>query len=215
LKSDFLAALAPEGVTLGVCAINAREIGLFDAEHEAVAKAGSLRRREFAAGRLSARRALAALGAAKVALPAGADRLPIWPLGFIGSISHTHGFAAAAVARSQSYVALGLDVETIARVSPQIERRIAIPREKPRLDLVASRQAGLALLFSAKEAWYKAQYPETRTFFGFQDVEAEFDLAAARFEVRPLAARAGAPALSGAFVVGDEIVACLATWPKG
>jgi 4'-phosphopantetheinyl transferase EntD len=209
-----LRALAPEGVAFGVCAIGAREIGLFEQERAAVAPAAAVRRREFAAGRRAARRALAAAGATRVALPAGTDRLPLWPQGFVGSISHTRDFAAAAVARAEPFVALGLDIETVARVTMEIERKVATAGERTWLDSFATRQTGLALLFSAKEAWYKAQYPVTRTFFGFQDVEAEFELEVARFQVRPLVARAGAPALGGGFVIDDGTVACLATWPR-
>ena len=47
------------------------------------------RRVEFATGRLCARRAMAALGHARVSIPRAQDRVPIWPDGIVGSITHT------------------------------------------------------------------------------------------------------------------------------
>ena len=40
------------------------------------------------------------------------------------------------------------------------------------------------LIFSAKEAAYKAQYPFSRTVFGFSGMETEWDLQAGRFTAR-------------------------------
>jgi 4'-phosphopantetheinyl transferase EntD len=48
-----------------------------------------------------------------------------------------------------------------------------------------------ALVFSAKEAFYKCQYSVTQTMLDFKDVELTFDLEAGRFAVANL--RAGLP----------------------
>src|SRR5690242_5958922 len=85
--------------------------GLFAEEAAAVAGAVAARRAEFAAGRSAARRALAELGIGPVALPVGERRMPVWPTGIVGSITHCVGLAAAAVAWADDLAALGIDVE--------------------------------------------------------------------------------------------------------
>ena len=95
---QLLSTITPEGVSLGWSAIGERQIGLYAEERPAVARAAPVRRREVAAGRRAARRALVAAGAAKAAIPANPDRLPEWPNGIVGSISQTNRLAVAAVA---------------------------------------------------------------------------------------------------------------------
>lgn len=69
------------------------------------------RAREFLAGRVAAQRALAALGAQDCRV-ARLAKAPVWPAGFVGSISHCDGLAVAICARSQHYLALGIDIQT-------------------------------------------------------------------------------------------------------
>src|ERR1700716_1803425 len=56
------------------------------------------RQREFLAGRLCAAQALRCLGADSTHVGMAGDRAPVWPDGVVGSITHSGGFAAAAVA---------------------------------------------------------------------------------------------------------------------
>jgi enterobactin synthetase component D len=127
------------------------------------------RTREFLAGRYCARRALARAGVSGLScLPMGKDRLPIWPDGWTGSISHSDGVAIAAVASRSDCYGLGIDVEQmIDRTHLEtIAALIAQPDELSRLGAFAPalRQT---LLFSAKETLYKALYPQVRRFFDF------------------------------------------------
>ncbi|PPT20574.1 hypothetical protein XarCFBP6771_11250 [Xanthomonas arboricola] len=124
---------------------------------------------EYLAGRYCAERALAAAGAeAGCWLPRGSDRLPIWPPGWTGSISHADGIAAAAVVARAPGTALGLDVEhwINADQAGQICRLIASQAELELLVALPPERA-LTLLFSAKEALFKALYPSTRRFMEF------------------------------------------------
>ncbi|WP_161963869.1 4'-phosphopantetheinyl transferase family protein [Xanthomonas arboricola] len=124
---------------------------------------------EYLAGRYCAERALEAAGAeAGCWLPRGSDHLPIWPPGWIGSISHADGIAAAAVVARVPGTAVGLDVERWinADQAAQICRLIASPAELELLVALPPEQA-LTLLFSAKEALFKALYPSARRFMEF------------------------------------------------
>lgn len=141
------------------------------------------RRTEFVAGRLCARDVLLALGAVSATVTRGSDGAPEWPAGFVGSISHTAGYAFAAAARSSNARSLGLDVEKIARfeATPRITRIIATPAERARFDFSTET---LAIVFSAKEAVYKCLYPLLRQFLEFDAIELE-TIGAGRFAGRP------------------------------
>lgn len=124
------------------------------------------RRNEFLAGRYCAARALARAGCMDTAWPARCDDgLPAWPAGWLGSISHTTDGTLAAVARCTSCAALGVDIERIlsAEQAEAVRSQVAMPGELERLTGLTPVQA-LTLLFSAKEALYKALYPQVRRF---------------------------------------------------
>ena len=158
---------------------------LLPGEISAIARAVPKRVGEFAAGRACARAALATLGIRDFELLSGADRTPLWPHGIVGSITHTQGFYAAAVARATQALALGLDAEARDSVGPPLWRRICTPDERRHLHTLSQSEAiTLAtLIFSAKEAFYKCQYPLTRQWLNFADLGVRFD--GGGFQVEP------------------------------
>ncbi len=103
-------------------------------------------------------------------MPRGSDRAPEWPAGFVGSISHSAGFAFAAVARASQVRGLGLDVEEVSRLAkaPRIASVVTTPAERARFDFSTET---LATVFSAKEAVYKSLYPLLRQFLEFDAIE--------------------------------------------
>jgi 4'-phosphopantetheinyl transferase EntD len=162
-------ALFPEGVA-GAELVRLEDAGaLLDPERASLPGAGAARLLEFAAGRHCAREALRALGLAPVAVPRKAKRQPAWPPGIVGSISHAGSYCGAVVARASLCLGLGFDVEAWGRMRPALWRRIATPGEREWLCAQAGDgERWATLLFSAKEAFYKAQYPRSETFLGFQ-----------------------------------------------
>jgi phosphopantetheine--protein transferase-like protein len=184
--TSLFSNLLPPFVAIAEGAAEANQGVLWPAEEVQIAKAVAKRRSEYNAGRTLARQALAALGGPAAPIPAGVDRDPQWPAGFTGSISHSAGYVVAAVARRADAAAIGIDVEQAARFRIELEPQILSPGEIARhLDGLSpdARQACAAATFSAKEAFYKAQYPMTGRRLGFRDVEVELDLAAGTFEV--------------------------------
>lgn len=188
---------------------------LFAEEEVAVARAVPKRRREFVAGRLLAREALARLGFADTALPVGEGRAPAWPTGIIGSIAHTRGFVAVAVARRVvTLTGLGVDVEPDEPLRDAVLERIASPDEIERLGRSGDPLRQGRLLFCAKEALYKAQYPTTGRFLGFHDVAVELDVESGAFTARTIGAAAEQVDLStlrGIVIVRDGYVIAGAT----
>jgi 4'-phosphopantetheinyl transferase EntD len=158
------------------------ETELFAVERTSLGRAVPKRRREFATGRACARRALGQLGAPVVGIAAGARGEPRWPSGVVGSITHCDGLRAAAVAWSSAVAGVGIDAEPDAPLPDGVLDEVAHGGE---LELVAGGPAAGVdvgrLLFSAKEAIYKAWYPLTERWLGFEDVELSLDLAAGTF----------------------------------
>jgi len=213
--SPLLAALFPPGV----CAAEQRQPGdpalLHPEEAAPLRQAIAKRAGEFAAGRLCARAALAQLGIVGFPLLVGSDRRPQWPAGVVGSITHTQGYGGAVVAPCDRFHAIGVDAEVIGRVKQAMWPRICAPQEIAWLaSLPGSEQAQLAaLVFSAKEAFYKCQYGLSESWVGFHDVmldPAACDLRGGRFSVSPLKplklAEQRPPPWSGNFRFEDELV---------
>jgi 4'-phosphopantetheinyl transferase EntD len=149
---------------------------LYPEEREYVRSAVPKRRAEFGTARSCARRGLAAMGFPPVVLPPGEDGAPRWPPGVVGSITHTSGYCAVVLARDPPVHSVGLDVETLRQLEPGVADLILTPREhqwvRDQRDQPHCHQADLVLLFfSAKEAYYKCQYPVTRRSLDFIDVE--------------------------------------------
>lgn len=161
---------------------------LYPEEEATVARAVEKRKVEFALGRTAARKALRALGLPPVALPSNPDRSVAWPDNVCGSITHAERICAAVAALRTDVVGLGIDAEVNGRVQRNLWSHVATPRE------IAWFQAGAdereaarraTLLFSAKEAFYKAQFCVSRAWVGFHDAELSFDGQSA-FEVELL-----------------------------
>jgi len=156
-------------------------------EVERAVSMGDKRQREFAAGRTCARLAMHRLGCDGEAQVTSSGRAPRWPEGLVGSISHTRGYCAAVVARTVDTggAHLGLDVEHLGRIKPNLWRRIFVAAERDDLERrAASADADRAngvpdadtaatTIFSVKEALYKAQFPITESWVGFEDVRVE------------------------------------------
>jgi len=146
------------------------EAVLFPEELLAVQNAVLSRRQQFAAGRSLARQAWQELGLPACALPSDAQRVPIWPSGVVGCITHTQSWCGAAVALSTEVRALGTDVEVAAPLEQNLWERVCRPEEREFLGTLAPAAAGLVAkaIFSAKESIYKALYPSVRVFLDFQ-----------------------------------------------
>jgi 4'-phosphopantetheinyl transferase EntD len=171
-----LSAAVAELFPPGVAAAELRQPGdsslLYPEEAAGIARAVPERASEFTAGRLCARRALAEFGIAGFALEMGLDRAPVWPGSMVGSITHTRGFCAAVVGERGRFSSLGLDVEAAGGVKRELWERICLPAELAWLESLPVRARGAAatLVFSAKEAFYKCQYPVTRERLRFADL---------------------------------------------
>ncbi len=135
-----------------------------------------LRRRmiEFDSGRACASSLLRSLGCTDAVVGVAGNRAPIWPKGFVGSITHTDRWLAVAVARCADVRSLGIDVETLIAGSAVDEIALTCLNEQE-LSIAAqigmSRASFVTVCFSAKESLYKCLHPLVQKYFDFHDAE--------------------------------------------
>ncbi len=160
---------------------------LWPEEEACLGPNAALRRRFFfALGRAAARDALAELGIAPVALRRGPAGEPVWPGGIVGAISHSGDLAVAIVGRQSDYLGLGLDVEQLSPgLSARAARLVCTPSEMAWVGDAGASSRG-TILFSAKEAVFKALFPIERVWLGFGDAELEWQPERCGFKARLL-----------------------------
>jgi enterobactin synthetase component D / holo-[acyl-carrier protein] synthase len=210
--SGVIESLLPECVAAAHARTLDTPITLHEAERASLGAASPGRAGEFATGRACSRRALSRLGFAPAPITRGADREPRWPDGVVGSITHTRGYVAAAVARSDALAAIGIDAEQHDRLPAAVLRSVALPVEQRHIAaLPRDETCWDRLLFSAKESVFKAWYPLTRRWLGFEDAIVRFDPPTGTFRASLLVPGPplyGRPitAFRGRFLVADGLV---------
>jgi enterobactin synthetase component D / holo-[acyl-carrier protein] synthase len=192
----------------------------FPGEESLIARAIEGRRSEFITARRCARRALGQLGYPPAPILSGPRREPVWPSGTAGSITHCRGYRAAAVARLGDLAALGIDAEPNGPLPDGVEEAVASERERKhfyRLSVEAPAVSWGRLLFSAKESVYKAWYPLTGRWLGFEDADLLIDRESHSFRARLLVdgrRNDGGPPLTemtGRFAAGRGLVVTAVT----
>ena len=176
-SASLFRPLLPEGVLVAEMApADADPASLPPSERSLIERAVEHRRREFAAGRSLARRLLHEAGAHTDALLTDSDRVPTWPSTVVGSITHCRSLCAVAVAPRAISAGIGIDVEPARALNADLNAQILRQAECARIDSLppALRPLGSLLVFSIKEAVYKAIYPERRQFLDFQQVDIVF-----------------------------------------
>jgi 4'-phosphopantetheinyl transferase EntD len=145
---------------------------LHPAETDDLGRVAPKRLSDFSAGRLCARRALAELGITNFSLRVGRHRQPAWPHEVVGSITHTIGLCVAVVAYKRDWAAIGIDSEAVGRASLDMLTTICGPSEIAWIYSLpkAAQATAITLIFSAKEAFYKCQYPLAGESLGFHDL---------------------------------------------
>jgi enterobactin synthetase component D len=146
---------------------------LFEEEKRQIDSFASTRKIDFSTGRYCARKVLETFGKSDVPLLIGSNREPLWPEGYIGSISHSKNLCGAIAGKLDQFRSLGLDIEELSRIQPNIINHVCTPDESLFLQQFDA-QTQLhytTLTFAMKEAFYKFQFPITRQYVGFQQVE--------------------------------------------
>lgn len=132
---------------------------------------------EFYAGRILAQAILQQHFDYSASITSMSERLPIWPKGFKGSISHSNNKLVVAISSQVNY--LGIDIENI------VDENFA--KDSAALILTSAEQylwktgqiqglnfrEYLTLIFSLKESLYKAVYPVAQSYIDFLEALVE------------------------------------------
>lgn len=153
-----------------------------------LARAVRKRQLSFLGGRLCAARALEALSVADTVVRCTTDGLPLWPSGVLGTITHHAAAAYSAVVPSSVYAGLGMDCECLAKDCAAEAIRAMCCTELERVRWLGCHGDTLVetLIFSAKEAGYKAIHRLVNRFVNFTEFEVTaLDWAEGRLQLSP------------------------------
>ncbi|MFI1223583.1 MULTISPECIES: 4'-phosphopantetheinyl transferase [unclassified Streptomyces] len=146
----------PEGTVIGLVRDDeGAPPALHAAEHRLMTALPAARRDDFRLGRVAAARCLTRLGAPGPVLADG--RLPRFPDGVTGSISHRDGTAVCLAAAGPRIRAVGVDIERVDALPLAAARLVCTEGERGWLECGPGDAVHrLGALFSLKESLYKA-----------------------------------------------------------
>jgi len=214
--TELMRAILPEVADLVSVEMYSDPPGLspLPEEEALVATSVETRRNEFVTVRHCARLALQRLGMSSSPILKGEKGEPRWPGGVVGSLTHCKGYRGAVVGRIETVRTVGIDAEPHAVLPDDVLGAISLPIERHEMTALPSGLHWDRILFCAKEATYKAWFPLTQRWLGFEDAHITLDVdstgTSGRFVSRILidpAARSGPPLtkLTGRWSVSDGL----------
>jgi 4'-phosphopantetheinyl transferase EntD len=145
-------------------------------EEPLIAKSVAKRRNEFITVRHCARIALGELGLPPAPILKGDKGEPCWPDGVVGSLTHCTGYRGAVVGRTAEVRSVGIDAEPHDVLPNGVLGAISLPEERSEIpQKLPARLHWDRILFCAKEATYKAWFPLTKRWLGFEDAHITFE----------------------------------------
>jgi enterobactin synthetase component D len=115
---------------------------------------------------------------------------PVWPVGFVGSISHSQQWLGVVVGPQACTRSIGIDIEACAdeAMAQHIDAVCLNAQEAALAESLDLRpEDSRVLFFSAKESLYKCLHPVVERYFDFLDAEVmRCDLLAGTLELRLL-----------------------------
>lgn len=155
------------------------ESALLETEAKTIRSPMPEKRRASGAARIVGRELLKRLGVPEGAIPTRVSGAPLWPDGVTGSFAHDNVVAVAAAGLRRDIGAVGIDVEPAAMLP--VDMLDLVTTAKERLGVAGDPYRG-RLLFTIKEAVYKAVHPLDGLFLDYHDIEV--DLAGLKAQTR-------------------------------
>jgi 4'-phosphopantetheinyl transferase EntD len=182
-------------------------------EVRALEQVTATRAREFAAGRLAARRAMEMLGHIGRPVLQGDDLAPVWPPGLTGSITHSDRDSLAVVTDDPEILALGLALDPVTPLDPACWPICCTMTEMQWLASLGPSQRGhfARLIENAKTAVFKAHHERHAEALDFQQINLRIDLSSGRFEATICSERTKAePSIAGSFaILSDSFISAV------
>jgi 4'-phosphopantetheinyl transferase EntD len=145
-------------------------------EEPLIARSVAKRRNEFITVRHCARLALGELGFPPAPILKGDKGEPCWPDGVVGSLTHCAGYRGAVVGRGAVVRSVGVDAEPHDVLPDGVLDAVSLQEERSKMDALPAGVHWDRILFCAKEATYKAWFPLTKRWLGFEDAHITFDV---------------------------------------
>jgi 4'-phosphopantetheinyl transferase EntD len=174
--SSLLPGVLPEVVATAELYDDPSDLTPLPEEEPLIARSVAKRRNEFVTVRYCARQALGELGVAPVPILKGDKGEPCWPEGIVGSLTHCEGFRGAVVGRRAEVRSVGIDAEPHDVLPKGVLGAISLPVERAELVDLPGGLHWDRILFCAKEATYKAWFPLTHRWLGFEDAHITFEV---------------------------------------
>ena len=178
LMSSVLPAAGPAAANLASAELYADPPGLapMPEEEPLIARSVAKRRNEFITVRHCARIALGELGFPPEPILKGDKGEPCWPEGVVGSLTHCAGYRGAVVGRAGVVRSVGVDAEPHDVLPDGVLDAISLPAERSEMTALPAGMHWDRILFCAKEATYKAWFPLTKRWLGFEDAHIMFNV---------------------------------------
>ncbi|MCB0930509.1 MAG: 4'-phosphopantetheinyl transferase [Mycobacterium sp.] len=176
--SDYLRVVLPDTADLVFAELydDPAHLEPHPEEEALIARAVDKRRNEFVTARHCARVALEQLGLPPAPILKGDKGEPQWPTGIVGSLTHCQGYRGAVVGRAPAVRSVGIDAEPHDVLPDGVLNAISLPAERREIAALTDDLHWDRILFCAKEATYKAWFPLTQRWLGFEDAHITFDL---------------------------------------
>ena len=145
-------------------------------EEPLIARSVAKRRNEFITVRHCAREALGKLDVGPVPILKGDKGEPCWPDGVVGSLTHCQGYRGAVVGLTQSVRSVGIDAEPHGVLPDGVLNAVSLPVERYEIGALPGGLHWDRILFCAKEATYKAWFPLTNRWLGFEEAHITFSI---------------------------------------
>jgi 4'-phosphopantetheinyl transferase EntD len=172
----LLATVVPDSVAAAELYSDPPDLTPLPDEEPLIARSVTKRRNEFITVRHCARLALGQLGIPPAPILKGDKGEPCWPDGVVGSLTHCDGYRGAVVGRVSDVRSVGIDAEPHDVLPSGVLDAVSLPAERRELAVLPDGLYWDRILFCAKEATYKAWYPLTRRWLGFDDAHIVFDI---------------------------------------
>lgn len=133
------------------------------------ASMGKKRKIEFLIGRQLIQQAFLQLNYPRTPLLIGMNNEPLWPDQLTGSITHHKGNVWVIVTKKP--LLIGIDLEATGRLNQNLWHKVLTEQELEWIQQLSIPQqiAFATLIFSAKEAYFKMQFPKTKEKLTFLD----------------------------------------------
>ena len=174
-RGALIGRIVPDGVAAAELFEDPPGLRPHPQEEPLVARAVEKLRRELAGDSHCSRQAMRTLGVDPAPVLRGEMGDPVWPRGVVGSLTHCDGYRGAVLGYSLQIRSLGIDAEPHDVLPDGVLPAVSLEPEREWLASAGDDLHWDRLLFCAKEATYKAWFPLTKRWLGFEDAHITFE----------------------------------------